>query len=57
MGTDEPSGRVKVAPPALRLTCCWAKAAPAARRRTSVIQKTVFRFIFPKWDCIALLLN
>src|SRR5436305_11554726 len=57
IGTDEPSGRVSVVPPALKLTCCWARAVPAPRRRASVIQKTVFRFILPKWDCIALLLN
>src|SRR5436305_6942247 len=56
IGTDEPSGRVRLVPPAVRLTC-WARAVPAPRRRASVIQKTVFRFILPKWDCIALLLS
>src|SRR5207248_9464207 len=54
IGTTEPSGKVTVVGPAVKLTCCWATTRPAPSRRTAVRSTAVFRQIFRSLNRIAL---
>src|ERR1035438_393722 len=54
MGTVEPSGRVMLVGPADRLTCCWAAAIPAPRRRTVAADTADFRVAFIEWNRMSL---
>src|SRR5436309_14785393 len=46
MGTTEPSGRVALAGPAVRLTCCWPKATAAANGRMQTTRSAAFKIAF-----------
>src|SRR3954447_20540252 len=57
MGTLLPSGMTRLDGPAPRLTCCWARARLAPRRRTIDMPTALFRLDLTKWNRIALLLT
>src|SRR5258706_15988890 len=43
IGTTGPSGKVMLVGPAVRLTCCWATAQLAPRRRTNTATAVVLK--------------
>src|SRR5258708_28509009 len=56
MGTAEPSGNAAVTGPAVRLTCCCAKAAPLASSRTEAASPDLVRSDLKVLNRIAILL-
>src|SRR5256885_6032295 len=46
MGTTEPSGRVTVVGPAVRLTVCWPRATTAANGRIETTRSAAFKIAF-----------
>jgi hypothetical protein len=57
IGTEFPSGRIRVLGPAVRLTDDWAEAMPAPRRRTDAPRTAVFRIAFRELSLISVLLT
>jgi hypothetical protein len=56
IGTEFPSGRMRVLDPAVRLTD-WAEAMPAPRRRTDAPRTAVFRIALRELSLISVLLT